>query len=424
MLIAWVPLLIALKDIKPRNWFRFGFFQGMITYSISLFWFYHIFRAGAVCLFMILALFTGIFSIIYGSTRSKIKNPFLDILFVACVWTSIEFFRSEIYFLKFPWITTGSAIGVTYLTPVIGVYGISFLIYTASLSMVRKKTIGYGAILSIILLLLGIFRPAPVAQSNNRAITALAVQGDCLDIKQYLSLSDKISNGNPHIIVWPEYAVPYDIRKKSPEQLKEIISFAQKNNATIIFGTQTITGLGIRDWKNTALIIDKTGIIGEYVKNRPVHFMNDGLAGKEAKPIATSLGTIGTPICFDCDYSDVARKMVEQGAELFTVPSYDAAHWSEVQHVQHADLFKLRASETGRWIIVATGSSVSQIIDPHGKIHASLKSFEEGTICSVVELRNNKTVYVRFGWILPWLCIVYSYLFPAVYFFIKLRSTR
>ena len=55
-----------------------------------------------------------------------------------------------------------------------------------------------------------------------------------------------------------------------------------------------------------------------------MHFFNDGIAGTSALPLDTAHGKIGTPVCFDCDYEGVVRRMTTAGAGLFIVPIMDA----------------------------------------------------------------------------------------------------
>ena len=122
-------------------------------------------------------------------------------------------------------------------------------------------------------------------------------------------------------------------------------------------------------------------------------------------PIHTDLGTFSTPICFDCDYTEVARKMAKLGAEFFAVPSYDDESWSANQHLQHALLFRLRAAETARWLVCAASSGVSQIIDPHGNVHRSLPPMETGVLTYRIGRSGSTTIFVRVGWIFPWLTL-------------------
>lgn len=140
------------------------------------------------------------------------------------------------------------------------------------------------------------------------------------------------------------------------------------------------------------------GVVGLLVslKVHTVHFFDDGTPGSEALPVETDFGKVGTPICFDCDYEGIARKMTAAGARYFVVPTMDAESWSARQHDQHAELARMRAAENARWMVVAATSGVSQIIDPNGHLHARLGAMEQGGI----------TFYTRYGWLLAWCVLV------------------
>jgi len=97
--------------------------------------------------------------------------------------------------------------------------------------------------------------------------------------------------------------------------------------------------------------------------------------------------------------------MTAAGAEMFIVPSMDAKSWSIRQHDQHAELFRLRACENGRWMFVCATSGVSQVIDPHGFIHASLPALAEGTLTGMIQRESRLTFYTRAGWLTPWIVL-------------------
>ena len=141
-----------------------------------------------------------------------------------------------------------------------------------------------------------------------------------------------------------------------------------------------------------------------------VHFFDDGIPGTTAMPVKTKHGMIGTPICFDCDYEGVVRRMTCAGAGMFIVPIMDAASWTARQHDQHAELFRMRASENGRWMFVCGSSGTSQIIDPHGHVHARLPNLAQGTMIGTITPLQRQTFYTRAGWLLPWInltaCVV------------------
>lgn len=188
--------------------------------------------------------------------------------------------------------------------------------------------------------------------------------------------------------------------RRNKYQWPQLLSLANKTEAILIIGTRTDHESG--GWYNTALTLTGDEVLGEHYKNHPVHFFDDGIAAEEATAVDTHVGKVGTPICFDSDYQDVIRRMVSDGAEFLAIPSMDAIHWGEKEHYQHAELFRHRAAENGRWIMVAASSGVTQVLDSNGNRVASLPIIDEGVLTYDVVKNNHTTFYNRAGWMLPW----------------------
>ena len=275
-------------------------------------------------------------------------------------------------------------------------------------AFVFRKTIWLGAVLAAGVLCLGVFRPGMMEPpTGERSLSAAVVQSESCDLATYADLTRSIAGEAPDLVVWPEYSLPYDVRQHT-YTFAELTNVCGEIGAVFVLGTQTKTGTCVYDWHNTALIMDKDIVIGEYYKARPVHMFNDGIAGKDFNPIQTAVGKIAAPICFDCDYSAVLRKMTKLGAEYFAVPSFDNANWSKTQHLQHSMFFRLCAAENSRWLACAASSGVSQIIDPHGNVHQSIPAMETGVITGRMGRNSNLNFYVRVGWLFPWITILLS----------------
>jgi len=407
LLLVFPLLLLALRNTTPRYAFYLGMLHGMIGYGVALNWFFHIFGTAAVPLFAIMALFTALFGVLLNFVASRTRSTILYVFAAAILWTAVEFYRSELFFLRFPWITPGSALGPTRLSPITGVYGMSFLVVAASAALLHRKTIVTAVGLSLCILCLGFFRPHPVPPDQDRSITVTIVQSEDSSLQSYVALTQEARNESPDLIVWPEYALPYDVRRNETD-LAVLTNLCAEMEAVLVVGTKTVVGPGDREWHNTALVLDHSCVLGEYYKARPVHFFNDGTPGHNFAPIKTALGSFATPICFDCDYSEVARRMTFLGAEFFAVPSFDAKSWSAKQHFQHALLFQLRAAENGRWLACAASSGVSQVIDPHGNVSAALPIMAPGTLTHRIDRRQNKTFFTHSGWLFPWLALLSS----------------
>src|SRR5439155_26904263 len=115
--------------------------------------------------------------------------------------------------------------------------------------------------------------------------------------------------------------------------------------------------------------------LGKHVKNHTVHFIRDGVAGTESPAIQTPIGRLGVAICFDMDYPDVARRLAQDGAEVFLVPNDDPQEWGPIQRAQHRLMFEMRAAECGRWLARADVAGGTSVAMPNGRqivqIHTS-----------------------------------------------------
>lgn len=382
-------------------------------FGSSLNWLFHLFGPLAAALLCVLAFFSALGGWAFGWASQRHPHAAWLPLFAATTAAGLEYFRSEWFPLRFPWITPGTGLGPTWLSPWIGVYGASFLILLGAAGVARGRRGGKisGAILLIALFALRLSPPPRMEPDGKHAVQVTLVQSEACFFESYFAATEKAKPAPGSIVVWPEYAVPYVIEEKpNIHDLQRVIDLAAKLDITIIFGTQSRAG-NIKH-HNSALTIDRSGILGRHHKNRPVHFFNDGIAGTEAKPVATRHGLLGTTICFDNDFSEVDRRMTANGARALLVPSMDPASWPLQQRFQHHELFRHRAAETGRWIAVAGTSGITCIIDPHGHVHAMLSPHQDGVLSGTIGLIDQPTFYVRFGWLLPWFMLAGAVLWP------------
>lgn len=396
-------LLVALQGQKGARARAIGFLHGMTAFAIGLSWLWQIFGAVAVALWFVLAAFSALFAYLQSLAAARDVKGWSLAAFTAFNWCGWEFIRAELFPLKFPWMTAGLAIGPNRALPWIGVYGVSFIV--VMLAMLLAARCWRRALIPCALLLsasLFIPRAAEPGADDPAAVKVAGLQMEGVSLDEFLGATRKLP---PDIryVVWPEYAVPYDIRaqKRDWHLVQEL---CRERGITLTFGTQLHHQNGA-GWRNIALTVDPTGVRGEHNKVHPVHFFNDGIAGTAALPFATIHGNVGTPVCFDCDYEGVVRRMTAAGAESFIVPVMDAESWTARQHEQHAELFRIRAGENGRWMFVCTTSGVSQVIDPHGQVHARLGAMVDGRVTGTIRREARLTFYTRFGWLTPWLVL-------------------
>ncbi|MGJ8696424.1 MAG: apolipoprotein N-acyltransferase [Verrucomicrobiaceae bacterium] len=390
-LVAWIPFFFAIQDTTFRVGFRLGILHAFATFAGTLSWLFTIFGTLAPALWFILALFTGIFGGLATLPRFK-NSPAL----LALIWTGLEYFRSEHFILSFPWITPGTAFPPNLFTPIIGVFGLTFLIILSSL-FISQKRFNWG--LGLIIALIAASVSSPVDPDQDNSHTVALVQNETMNFDDYrnpsIPLKDEVD-----FIVWPEYALSFDpTHERNAYALDDISALLDSRAQLLVTGGQTWHDPDNEIWSNTAFTFGKTGILGTHFKNHTVHFFNDGEKGTTANAVDTPIGKIGTPVCFDCDHQDVIRKMTADGAELFLIPSMDAAHWTKRQHLQHGQLFRHRAAENGRWLAIASTSGLTQIVDPNGHTSAQLPLMEEGVLTGQISPRQHRTLFQRGGWL-------------------------
>ena len=125
LIFGYAFFLVRLADqTTVRRAFYFGLATGFLCYAPQLFFFWTIFKAAAIVLWLILAFWIGLFAaIVCGSIRrwGKLNVTWL----IPIVWTGIEYFRSELYYLKFSWLNIGYAFHFSTL----GMYGSGFAVF-------------------------------------------------------------------------------------------------------------------------------------------------------------------------------------------------------------------------------------------------------------------------------------------------------
>jgi apolipoprotein N-acyltransferase len=401
---GWSPLVLVglgmllwrLRGASASQAFGRGMVWGLAAFGFGLSWLGNLFSVFSPVLWLILALFPACFAALAAFAASRGLTRWSLAAFTSLAWCATEFIRCEIMPLRFPWMSAGLALEPWPLVSWIGVYGLGMgivFIIAGTLHAGWKTLWLYPIVLIVWALEPHLYKPI--------GFPVVLVQAEAAPLSRYLELSEKTS-GIAKLIVWPEYAVPKDVRASS--DLATIQTFAAKRRAIIVFGTQT--SLGVDKWQNTALTVDGTRVLGEHGKHHTVHLFNDGEDGPTMKAIDTPLGRMGTPVCFDCDFQDVVRHMTLDGAEFFAVPSMDAAHWGEKQHIQHAQLFRLRAAENRRPFIVAASSGVSQIISTNGRSSLRLPTMAADVLDGLLIPEKDVTFFTRWGWLTPWLAIV------------------
>ncbi|MBP7867802.1 MAG: apolipoprotein N-acyltransferase [Acidobacteria bacterium] len=231
-------------------------------------------------------------------------------------------------------------------------------------------------------------------------VPAVLVQSEACSIRIAAEIHRRMPEGT-RLAVWPEYAT-FEYADPGTPAFTELSRLAAASRCTLVAGCkESIPGEPEPAFFNAALVFGPDGRrLGAYHKANPVPFFRDGTPGTRFPAFPTEAGRIGIAICYDADFPSVSRTLVRNGAEILVVPTFDAGWWTARQHDQHAALAALRAVENGRWMLRATSSGVSQILDPCGRDHGRIHNFEAGLVFGLVEPRRDRTPYGRIGWMI------------------------
>lgn len=122
-------------------------------------------------------------------------------------------------------------------------------------------------------------------------------------------------------------------------------------------------------------------------------------AGDKVVVVDTPFGKIGLSVCYDIRFPELARKLVEQGAEIIAIPTAfthitGAAHWDTLIHALaiQTQCYVVAACEVGQHPNGRSTYGHSIIIDPWGKTLAQLDK-DVGVLTAAIDL--NRVVEVR-----------------------------
>jgi apolipoprotein N-acyltransferase len=159
------------------------------------------------------------------------------------------------------------------------------------------------------------------------------------------------------LVVWPEGALSFDPQRGPRAQVLRDLAAET--------GAYLAIPYAVADRNEVTVLAPDRRFLGVYGKNHPVVFVHEQSRTRGTYPTyATDLGTIGTIICYDLDFTDTARKVARNGARLIAVPSGD---WPGIADKHYAHLV-FRAAENRVAMVKADHTYDSAIIDPYGGI--------------------------------------------------------
>ncbi len=237
---------------------------------------------------------------------------------------------------------------------------------------------------------------------------------------------------HPELLVWPETSIPFF--PVDHPFLLPIEKMLQEEQVMLLAGAPWLENNEQEPEKpcyfNSAVFFDKNGVVvdrtskshlvpfGEYVPMKKylsfiaplVEAVGDFSRGEIRNPPACKTARIGVLICFESIFGDISRQWVNAGANLLVNITNDAWYGNSVAPYQTLAMTRLRAVETRRSVVRSANTGFSCFIDPLGRVLGKSSLFVNWEAAERVVLMEERTVYVRGGYLFGTACLLASVL--------------
>lgn len=216
------------------------------------------------------------------------------------------------------------------------------------------------------------------------------------------------------VIIWPETAIPAFL-----DQVQETFLVPLRNDAKL-HNTDLIISVPIHDRPidqkyNAVITIGKDEDIyrkthllpfGEYLPLQPLsgfvlNMINIKLgnftAGTASQPLLKAGGyPFITLICYEDVFGDLSIRGLPDAAYLVNVTN-DGWFGNSIEPHQHMQMARMRAIETGRFLLRATNTGMTGIVSPRGEIISQAPLFQETALTGTITPMGGMTPYARWG---------------------------
>jgi apolipoprotein N-acyltransferase len=288
--------------------------------------------------------------------------------------------------------------------------------------------------------------PAPgnivIIQPNIDPYQKFSVNSIAEQIERLISLTEQQIDSNTRLVVWPETALSagdwQENTARNNYYQPVFALLAQHPNVSLLSGIELFVNYGKEktsvsarldgngnyyDAMNAAMLAQQNESLQFYYKSKLVpgvetlpsflRFLSPlfeqfggttGGYGSSTSPVVlqnnSSPYRAAPIICYESIYGEYTGSYVKRGANLLTIITNDGWWGNTPGHRQHLQMARLRAIETGKWIVRSANTGISAIIDTEGNVLESRPWATSGAIKYAVPVNDRITPYVKYGdWI-------------------------
>ena len=414
-----------------------------------------------------LALYPAFFTFLIAWLRPK---PLYLMVLAPSLWVALEMLRNWL-FTGFPWELLGYSqyhhLRIIQVADLFGVYAVSGLIVLVNCAMTvavlgwlelewhrhrptRKSALRSSAAIVALIVSLNLYggwrmqATDRAAASSEQAKVAL-VQGNIDQAQKwdprfqmqttvkYRQLSLEPPAKSADLIVWPETAAPFYFLA-DPILTQMVMEGIKRTHAYFVIGSPSYASENRERliYHNSAYLIspqgelqgkyDKVHLVpfGEYVPlkrflpfiHKLVAQVGDFKPGLRGNTLPWKNHALGMLICYEAIFPELARAMVQNGADLLVNITNDAWFGRTGAAYQHFSMAVFRAVENRRVLVRAANTGISGFIDANGRELETTALFKQAVIARNVALLKVRSLYSRWGdWPLGLLTFGLSILF-------------
>lgn len=340
-------------------------------------------------------------------------------------------------FTGFPWLTLGytqaPSSPLAGYAPLLGVYGVSWLLllsaglvacaYHAWHKISGRAWVALGSLLLVWLAGAGL-QTVAWTQANGKPLSVSLLQGNIpQDFKwredrlhtTLATYREMVLNSKSQLIILPETAIPQFLDNVSPDYLDLLAQHARLQGGDLILGLPERDFIK-RTYYNSVISLGTSASqsyrkqhlvpFGEFVPFKPLFGpiiaamqipLTDFARGASTQqPLAVAGQQVAMNICYEDVFGEEVIRQLPQATLLVNV-SNDAWFGDSIAPHQHLQIAQMRALESGRYMLRATNTGVTAIVNEKGRILKQAPVFQTTTLHGMAQGFSGSTPYVRWG---------------------------
>ncbi|MEQ1528476.1 MAG: apolipoprotein N-acyltransferase [Methylococcales bacterium] len=437
-LVALALLFISWYGVSAKRALLRGYLFGLGLFGLGISWVYisvHDFGGGGLIgsglLTVLVVAFWAIFPALAGAISATIpaNKPWLWIMHCALLWVLAEYLRGYLVLNGFPWFLSAYSQLDTPLSgyiPILGAYGSGFLL-ALSASGIAGMILFKKHVAVLITILIGIWLGGGLLQRHNwttpigRPFQVSMIQGNISQDQKwrpenrlntlltYKSLTE--AHWDSQVIIWPESAIPAYLDEVYENFLLPLHDAAKQQQRDLIISVPIHDQVQDKKYNAVITLGNSAGSyrknhllpFGEYLPLQPLsglvlRLFNMRLGnfqpGGDQQPLLQAGGyPFSTSIC----YEDAFGIKIPANAAYLVNVTNDAWFGDSIEPHQHLQIARMRALESGRFLLRATNTGITAIIAADGQVVQQAPLFTTTVLTGTVNAMTGSTPYSKLG---------------------------